>query len=146
MIVRRTTDARGKALALAEVAIDLRQCNSAELPLQLEHAIRQVNPNSTENDGRFYLDEYRPYRECLIWDFNKLFWRFLGEWEAASGRGFEAALPTGQSDANRPDAVNDSVVEFWQLLKELEAKGQLPAETADPRDRRRRRYACRCVD
>ncbi len=128
VIVRRTTDARGKALALAEVAIDLRQCNSAELPLQLERAIRQVNPNSTENDGRFYLDEYRPYRECLIWDFNKLFWRFLGEWEAASGRGFEAALPTGQSDANRPDAVNDSVVEFWRLLKELEAKGQLPAE------------------
>jgi hypothetical protein len=128
VIVRRTTDARGKALALAEVAIDLRQCNSAELPSQLEQAIKQVNPNSTENDGRFYLDEYRPYRECLIWDFNKLFWRFLGEWEAASGRGFEAALPTGQSDANRPDAVNDSVVEFWQLLKELDAKGQLPAE------------------
>ena len=64
----------------------------------------------------------------MIWDFNKLFWRHLGEWEAASGRGFEAALPTGQSDANRPDAVNDSVVEFWKLLKELEAKGQLAAE------------------
>jgi hypothetical protein len=128
VIVRRTTDAHGKALALAEVAIDLRQCNAAELPLQLERAIKQVNPNSAANDGRFYLDEYRPYRECLIWDFNRLFWRYLGEWEAASGRGFEAALPTGQSDANRPDAVNDSVVEFWKLLKELEAKGQLPAE------------------
>ena len=126
VIVRRTTDAAGKSLALAEVAIDLRQCNSADLPAQLERAVKQIN--SRESDGRFYLDEYRPYRDCLIWDFNRLFWRHLGDWEAASGRGFEAALPTGSSDANRPDAVNDSVVEFWELLHGLEAKGQLPAE------------------
>jgi hypothetical protein len=24
-----------------------------------------------------YLDDYRPYRDCLIWDFNRLFWRHL---------------------------------------------------------------------
>lgn len=128
VIVRRTTDAKGNALSLAEVAIDLRQCQAADLPRQLERAIKSVNPNATGNDGRVYLDVYKPYRECMIWDFNRLFWRHLGEWEAASGRGFEAALPTGQSDANRPDAVHDSVVEFWQLLKELESKNQLPAE------------------
>jgi hypothetical protein len=128
VIVRRTTDAKGKALSLAEVAIDLRQCQSGSLPLELERAIKSVNPNVHVDDGRMYLDEYRPYRECMIWDFNRLFWRHLGEWEAASGRGFEAALPTGQSDANRPDAVNDSVVEFWKLLKELESKNQLPPE------------------
>ena len=128
VIVRRTTDSHGKALALAEVAIDLRQCNAAELPLQLERAARQVGPNANVDDGRMYLDDYRPYRDCMIWDFNRLFWRHLGEWEAASGRGFEASLPTGQSDANRPDAVRDSVVEFWDLLKDLETKHQLPAE------------------
>ena len=128
VIVRRTTDANGKALALAEVAIDLRQCNAAELPLQLERAARQVSPNANVDDGRMYLDEYRPYRECMIWDFNRLFWRHLGDWEAASGRGFEASLPSGSSDANRPDAVHDSVVEFWQLLTNLDAKKQLPAE------------------
>jgi hypothetical protein len=128
VIVRRTTDAHGKALSLAEVAIDLRQCQAADLPQQLERAIRSVSPNATGNDGRMYLDEYRPYRECLIWDFNRLFWRYLGEWESASGRGFEAALPGGQSDANRSDAVHDTVVEFWTLLKDLESKHQLPAE------------------
>jgi hypothetical protein len=128
VIVRRTTDAGGKPLALAEVAIDLRQCNAVELPLQLERAARQVNPNTTVDDGRIYLDDYRPFRDCMIWDFNRLFWRHLGDWEAASGRGFEASLPSGSSDANRPDAVHDSVVEFWQLLKDLEAKNQLPAE------------------
>src|SRR5207253_2236170 len=69
-----------------------------------------------------------PYRECLIWDFNRLFWGKLAEWEAASGRGFEAALPSGQSDANRPDAVADSIAEFWKLLKDLDDKGTLPAD------------------
>ncbi len=127
VIVRRTTDAAGRSLALAEVAIDLRQCQAASLPQQLEEAARLVNPNST-GDDRFYLTDYRPFRDCIIWDFNRLFWRHLGEWEAASGRGFEAALPSGSSDANRPDAVKDSVVEFWTLLKELETKNQLPAE------------------
>ena len=75
-----------------------------------------------------YLDDFRPYRDCMIWDFNRLFWRNLADWEAASGRGFEAALPSGQSDANRPDAVADTVTEFWTLLKTLDDKGQLPAE------------------
>jgi len=128
VIVRRTTNSQGRPLALAEIAIDLRQCAAEQLPQELERAIKSVNPNGTTDDGRIYLDDFRPYRECMIWDFNRLFWRNLAEWEAASGRGFEAALPSGQSDANRPDAVTDTVVEFWTLLKDLDGKGQLPAE------------------
>src|SRR3954466_2665064 len=73
VIVRRTTDAAGKSLALAEVAIDLRQCQATTLLPQLEEAARQVNPNATYDDGRFYLTEYRPFRDCIIWDFNRLF-------------------------------------------------------------------------
>jgi hypothetical protein len=128
VIVRRTTDASGKSLALAEVAIDLRQCQPATLLQQLEDAARQVSPNATGDTGRYYLTDYKPFRDCIIWDFNRLFWRHLGEWEAASGKGFEEALPSGSSDANRPDAVKESVVEFWELLKDLETKNQLPAE------------------
>jgi hypothetical protein len=128
VIVRRTTDASGKALALAEVAIDLRQCQPASLPQQLQDAAQQVNPNAAHDSGRYYLTDYKPFRDCIIWDFNRLFWRHLGEWEAASGKGFEEALPSGSSDANRPDAVRESVVEFWELLKDLESKNQLPAE------------------
>ena len=41
---------------------------------------------------------------------------------------FEEALPSGRSDASRPDAVQDSVADFWTLLRDLEKKGQLPAE------------------
>ena len=62
VIVRRTTDAKGHALSLAEVAIDLRQCQSGTLPQELERAIKSVNPNAHADDGRMYLDEYRPYR------------------------------------------------------------------------------------
>ena len=107
------TDARGKTLSLAEVAMDLRQCNSADLPSQLEHAIEQVNPNSTENDGRFFSTSTRPYRECLIWDFNKLFWRFLGEWEAVCGarlRGRAADRPVGRQPSGRGQGLGRRVL------------------------------------
>ena len=79
-------------------------------------------------DNHLYLDDFRPYRDCLIWSFNRLFWRYLGDWENASGKGFEAALPSGSSDANHPQAVADSVADFWTLLRDLETRGQLPAE------------------
>ena len=36
------------------------------------------------------------------------------------------AGPSGGSDANHPDAVTDSVVEFWDLLHDLEKRGNLP--------------------
>src|SRR5499427_6532978 len=128
VIVRRACDAHGNATALAEIAIDLRQCNPVDLPLQLARATRAAGPNGVPDDGRVYLDDYRPYRECMIRDFNKVFWQHLGEWEAASGRGFEAALPTGKSNANHPEAVHDSVVEFWKLCHDLNTKNQLPPE------------------
>ena len=128
VIVRRVTDPYGNAVPLAEIAIDLRQCQPAELNAQLARATRNAGAAGVPDDGRVYLDDYRPYRECMIWDFNRLFWQHLGEWEAASGRGFEAALPTGKSDANHPDAVHDSVVEFWKLCHDLNTKNQLPAE------------------
>jgi hypothetical protein len=128
VIVRRTTDSHGKPMALAEIAIDLRQADPAQLPLQLGRALKSVGPTAAADDGRVYLDDFRPYRECMIWDFNRLFWQHLGEWEAASGRGFEAALPSGKSDANHPEAVADSVTEFWKLLQGLNERGQLPSE------------------
>ena len=129
VVVRRTTDSRGQLLSLAEIAIDLRQAESSRLPLDLALAVTSLGADLGANaNGHLYLDDFRPYRESLIWTFNRLFWQHLGEWEAASGKGFEAALPGGSSDANHPQAVADSVAEFWKLLSELDAKGNLPAE------------------
>src|SRR4030095_7911061 len=64
----------------------------------------------------------------MICDFNRLCWRHLADWEAASGKGFEAALPAGSSDANHPDAVAASAREFLARVQALDVKGQCPQE------------------
>jgi hypothetical protein len=128
VIVRRTTNPQGQTLPLAEIAIDLRQADAGTLQLDLARAVTSLAAPEANPDAHVYLDEFRPYRDCLIWTFNRLFWRHLGDWEAASGKGFEAALPGGSSDANHPQAVSDSVADFWTLLRDLDARGQLPAE------------------
>ncbi len=130
VIVRRTTNSQGQALALAEIAIDLRQAEALRLPDDLRRALKSIAPGAQgdADNQPLYLDNFRPYRDCLIWDFNRLFWQHLGEWELASGKGFEAALPGGGSDANHPEAIGDSVADFWTLLRDLDARGQLPAD------------------
>jgi hypothetical protein len=129
VVVRRTADAFGALLPLAEIAVDLRQADAARLPAELAEAVRALRAGPDVNPARHvYLDEFRPYRECLIWEFNRLFWRHLGDWEAASGKGFEAALPAGSSDANHPAAVADSARKIWERVHETDLKGQLPAE------------------
>ncbi len=128
VIVRRTADSTGRLLPLAEIAVDLRQATAEQLPGELARAVRSLGDGPDANPlGHVYLDEFKPYRDCLIWDFNRLFWRHLTDWEAASGKGFEAALPAGSSDANHPDAVAASARAFLTRVQGLEAKGQCPA-------------------
>jgi hypothetical protein len=129
VMVRRTTNPQGQPLPLAEIAIDLRQADAARLQDDLARAVKSLGAGTDSNiEGHLYLDEFRPYRDCLMWSFNRLFWRHLGDWEAASGKSFEAALPGGSSDANHPQAVSDSVADFWTLLRDLETRGKLPSE------------------
>jgi hypothetical protein len=129
VVVRRTTDSRGRTLPLAEIAVDLRQAHTDSLSEELVRAVRSLSqaPDANPN-GHVHLRGFGPYRDCLIWEFNRLFWSHLADWEAASGRGFEEALPAGSSDANHPEAVADSAMKFWTLLQDLEGRGQLPAE------------------
>jgi hypothetical protein len=129
VMVRRTADSMGRVLPLAEIAVDLRQTSAADLCADLARAVRSLSDAPDANPQRHvYLGDFGPYRDCLIWDFNRLFWRHLTDWEAASGKGFEAALPAGSSDANHPDAVAASAREFLTRVQALEAKGQCPAE------------------
>jgi hypothetical protein len=125
--LRRAADTRGEPMPLAEIAVDLRQAESGRLRDALAQALTALGP-SPEHDGRLPLDDFVPLRDSLIWQFNRLFWQRLGEWEQASGRGFEEALPSGRSDANHPQAVADSVGDFWTLLRDMEKHGQLPPE------------------
>lgn len=125
VIARRGVDREEKPLPICEIAIDLRRFDDARFPAQLDTAIRTLQGTASA-EGRLYLDGYRPWRDCVIWPFNRLFWQQLADWEAYAKRGFEAALPSGGSDANHPDAVRDSVEEFCALLRDLDSRGQLP--------------------
>jgi hypothetical protein len=130
VIVRRAVDAAGRPLRPAEIAIDLRQVELERLGSLLadaQQALRGRAPVDGDN-GPLVLGDFTPLRDCVIWDFNRLFWQRLADWEAASGRSFEAALPSGTSDANHPQAVADSVGDFWTLLRDLDARHQLPEE------------------
>ncbi len=127
VMVRLGTTSTGQPGPLSEIAIDLRQADPETLPAQLAQALHVVRSGSAR-DSDLHLDAFTPWRTSIIWKFNKLFWQWLTAWEEASGRGFEAALPSGLSDANHPQAVADSVTEFWRLLKDLESRRQLPSE------------------
>jgi len=78
--------------------------------------------------ARVYLESYTPMRASIIWAFNQVFWQHLLIWEHASGKGYEKALPSGQSDGHNPEAIADSVHEFWERLKDLESRKLLPPE------------------
>jgi hypothetical protein len=132
--MRHAADARGERMALAELAVDLRRAPREGLIDALAEAIAtSASPASVgdpEHDagGKVIVDDWAPLGESSIWQFNRLFWQRLADWERQSGRGFEAALPSGRSDANDPAAVADAVADFWTLLVELDKRGQLPAE------------------
>ena len=107
VIVRRTTNPQGQPLPLAEIAIDLRQADAARLPDELAQAVKNIGAGPEANgDNHVYLDDFKPYRDCLIWAFNRLFWRQLGDWEAHVGQGIRGGAARRhlrrQSSAGRP--------------------------------------------
>ncbi|HYS19261.1 MAG TPA: hypothetical protein VET45_20215 [Candidatus Binatia bacterium] len=126
--VRHAADARGERMALAELAIDVRRARPERLIADLGAAVASLGVDTREADGRVGLEDWAPLGASLIWQFNRLFWQRLADWERVAGRGFEAALPSGRSDANDPAAVADAVADFWTLLVELDKRGQLPPE------------------
>jgi hypothetical protein len=132
VMVRRAVDQHERLLPLSEISIDLRQVDPPSLTRHLTEAVSALR-NGTSGDhadsgAPFIVDGFKPWRDSVIWDFNRLFWRRLADWEAYAHRGFEAALPSGGSDANHPQAVSDSVADFWTLLRDLQSRDQLPQE------------------
>ena len=134
VIARRAVDAQGSPLEHGEIAIDLAQVEPARFAGELTDALRSLRgysatqlPSNSATPQRVYLDQFGPLRSSVIWQFNRLFWQRLSDWQLASGRGSDA-VPGEASDANNPQAIDDTVADFWTLLRDLDGRGQLPAE------------------
>ncbi|HMD32054.1 MAG TPA: hypothetical protein VKG84_09095, partial [Candidatus Acidoferrales bacterium] len=128
------TNERGDRLPFMEVHVDVRQVTPGTLRDLMLRAVVQAQPGpghlpATEGQAdRLPLEEFQSFRSSLAWQFNRLYWERLADWELFTGKGYEEALPGGKSDANHPGAVADGVADFWTLLRDLEAKKQLPPE------------------
>ena len=126
-IVLRRVYRENELLPLTEIAVDLRQVNPENLRESLAAVLSSANPNGVAPD-RVYLESFTPMRSSIIWKFNQVFWQHLNIWEKASGKGYEKALPSGVSDGHNAEGIRESVLEFWQRLKDLQDKNQLPPD------------------
>jgi hypothetical protein len=111
-----------------EIRIDSRQVAPGSLRESLARAICSANVSGKESADRLYLEDFKPFRASVAWDFNRLYWQRLREWEVTTGQPYDRALPGGKSDGHHPDAISDSVAEFWKLLQDLESRNHLPPE------------------
>lgn len=115
-----------------DIHVDTRQvvpgpgCLRKELLRAMERA--RVAARQDPEEDRILLEEFKTFRRSLAWKFNSLYWRRLNDWERATGKGYEQALPGGQSDGHVAEAIAESVTEFWKLLCDMENKKQLPQE------------------
>jgi len=110
-----------------EVRIDARQVSPGCLR-QLVQSVMQPSVPDAGAHNRIYLEDFRSLRSSVVWDFNQLYWQRLKDWERATGKSYERALPGGVSDGHHPQAISDSARDFWKLLRDLERRNQLPAE------------------
>ncbi|MCE0768459.1 hypothetical protein LWC35_37035 [Pseudonocardia kujensis] len=104
-----------------EVAVDVRRSGDVELK-ELAAAALGGAPE------RVTLEDWGPGTRSCIWDFNTLYWTALDLWEKATGRGYEQALPGGESDARNRDAAGELIDDLFASWDRLAALGALPDE------------------
>ncbi|HKV05010.1 MAG TPA: hypothetical protein VJO53_07885 [Candidatus Acidoferrales bacterium] len=126
--VMQTTGEPGGASPPMEIRIDSRQVPAGALHELLQGAINSANPESPRGAGRIYLEDSRSFRSSIAWEFNRLYWQRLKDWERMTGKSYDQALPGGRSDDHQPEAIDASVRDFWALLRNIESQNQLPAE------------------
>ncbi|HEY3078328.1 MAG TPA: class I SAM-dependent methyltransferase [Chloroflexota bacterium] len=110
-----------------ELAIDLRRSGAADLPTELAGALAGATGREPPC-RRYYLEPWGVGTASCIWAFNALFWKELSLWEQATGRGYEQALPGGESDARNVAAADELVMKLFALWDDLAARRALPDE------------------
>ncbi len=106
-----------------EIAIDLRRAK----PDTLEASIKQSFADGASGT-RLPLEDWGPGSKSLIWGFNGLYWKALSLWEQATGKGYEQALPGGESDARNVEAARDLVLYLFDQWDNLAGRRALPEE------------------
>jgi len=116
-----------------EIAIDLRRCADADVAALLAEALAGRAGTGTAGPGErgpapVMLEPWVPGRDSCIWRFNALYWQALSDWEKATGREYEQALPGGESDARNIEAARELILELFRIWDELDARRALPDE------------------
>jgi hypothetical protein len=127
MAIWSDTVRREHALA-RELHIDVRQSTPGTLRSRIQQVMGENSAGSETSPQKVILEEFRSFRKSIAWEFNRLYWHRLPDWEKFTGRGYELALPGGKSDANHPAAVADCVADFWTLLRDLDTRKRLPED------------------
>jgi hypothetical protein len=113
-----------------ELALDLRR-TAAQDPDALATAVNgalHAHRTGGGSLGHVTLEEWGPTRRSRIWDFNTLYWQHLRSWEEATGRGYESALPGGQSDAHDTAPVRETITELFTVWDALAQRRALPEQ------------------
>ena len=105
-----------------EIAIDLRRAK----PESVESSIKASFQGT--NGARLPLEDWSPGSKGVIWGFNSLYWKALSLWEQATGKGYESALPGGQSDARNVEAAQELILKLFELWDSLSNRRALPEE------------------
>ncbi len=108
-----------------EIALDVRRCGDGETGRRARAALVGLRDGHPD---RVPLEEWGPTGASCIWDFNGLYWKALEDWERATGRGYEQALPGGESDARNADGARALIDGLFGVWDRLAARNALPAE------------------
>ena len=124
-----------------ELAVDLRRCAQpgADVAAEVGAALAAGDPDlgggawggrppeATQTD-RVWLEPWVPGSASCVWRFNALYWQCLADWEKATGKEYERALPGGESDARNTAAARDLILDLFKIWDELAARRALPEE------------------
>jgi hypothetical protein len=119
---------QGQPVPIRDIHVDTRQVVPGALRENMLKALARANPDAPPDPDRVILEDFQSMRTSIVWGFNQLYWTRLNYWEEATGKSYEKSLPGGVSDGHQPEAIGDSVGDFWTLLRDMEAKNQLPPE------------------
>ena len=105
-----------------EVAVDIRRAGEVDLGLATAAALRG-------SDGeRVHLEDWTVQKESCIWQFNQLYWSALAQWEQATGKEYEQALPGRRSDAHNLESVHERILDLFTVWDDLSGRNALPDE------------------